>query len=176
MIAELEAKLLGALAIAGALGGVLGYVHHKGYAEADEMWKQREAVTTAAAEKHLAEVTADSLAKERGLAQTVAGLTSKLVESNQDHENIVKDLESRARAGDLRLSIATRRTVSGCTPPPSTAATAGTLPEERTDVMPEVAAAVFDIAGDSAKSVREYNALVDLYNAARAVCNAPVNN
>ena len=81
---------------------------------------------------------------------------------NDQHAKDLAAVRAAARAGSVRLSIP-----GACRPAPSAQAgvAAGPRTEERTDVLPGTADDLIRIAGDSAKSVYDYNALLDRYNA-----------
>ena len=110
--------------------------------------------------------------KERQLAALITAKDTQLYESNQAHEKVIKDYESKLRSGSERLSIAISSKIPACSASTDTRTPSQSSKEERADIMPETAATILSIAGDAAKDVRDYNALVDIYNAARTACNA----
>lgn len=95
------------------------------------------------------------------LQDRVDDLNTKKVRDDEQHAKDLESVRAAARAGAVRLSIpgACRANAGAQT---SVAAPAGA--EERTDLLPGTADAVIRIAGDTAQSVRDYNALLDQYN------------
>lgn len=132
--------------------------------------------------------TADkAAARELESANTRAREASaKLVETTRDYERIqtterqqyAESLQferSRAIAGvsGLRCPAASRNPSDSVGKASDSTATATLGGETGTVLVPGAADAVLRIAADSAETVRDYNAVVRLYNAARDVCNAP---
>lgn len=86
-------------------------------------------------------------------------------------------LRHRVLAGNVRLSVAVVTTGAGSAlpevrAPEGAAAGAGATREAYAQLLPGTAASVLRIAGDYGQLVRDYNAVVDRYESARAVCNA----
>lgn len=172
MFDALQKKLveLAAVLLAVLLACYVSYTH--GYAKSQTEWFAKEnAIRAEAAEKLNAAVQAN-VTKERELAALISVKDTQLYESTQNHEKVIKDYESKLRSGAERLSIAINRATSTCASSTDTGTASQSGKEERADVMPETAARILGIAGDAAKDVRDYNALVDIYNAARTACNS----
>lgn len=85
---------------------------------------------------------------------------------NVDQENVIAGLQRRLRSGADVLRIPT-----ACPAPEVTATGGGPVSETGSTVMPQTAADILGIAGDIAKNVRERNALIDAYTAAKMLCN-----
>lgn len=160
-------------------GAVLGYrvwenhVYQQGYKTANDEATTREAKISAEATARHAAAAGDAWTRERELRDDFAAVETKRFKENAEHEKINAALLARARAGELRLSIPVKPCpVSGNAPATGAAATPGPGDETRTDLLPATVERIFSIAGRSASDVRDYNALLELYNRARATCNA----
>lgn len=81
---------------------------------------------------------------------------------NDQHAKDLAAVRTAARAGAVRLSIP-----GACRPAASAQAGAAAGPgaEERADILPGTADDLIRIAGDSARDVRDFNDLLDRYNA-----------
>ena len=156
-----------------ALGGFLAWFipHHYREQGRQEVIQKYEEASKLAVEKLNLEIQANA-EKERQLAALITAKDTQLYESNQAHEKVIKDYESKLRSGAERLSIAINRPIPTCSASADARTSSQSSKEERADIMPETAARILSIAGDAAKDVRDYNALVDIYNAARTACNA----
>jgi hypothetical protein len=167
-----------AVLIAAIIFGYKAWEHHVdqgGYNRADAEWQKKEADIKADAAQKLADATGAARAKEQALNRSLLTETEKRLMENAAHEKTIDNLNTAIRARDLKLSIAIDpRSLPRCAPTGDPAATPGPSTETRADVMPETAVAILGIAGDSAKNVRDYNAVVDAYNAVRETCNAGV--
>lgn len=110
----------------------------------------------------LAQANAANQKESIELQDRVDDLNTQKVRDDEQHAKDLESVRAAARAGTVRLSIpgACRANSSKeASPAPATGA------EERTDLLPGTADAVIRIAGDSAQSVRDYNQLLDQYNA-----------
>lgn len=170
-------KVLAAIALAGALVSAKeaweARIYQKGYDAADQAAKARENAISAAAALELASATESVLEKEREVRRAFDAVMVDRNKKEANYEATIADLRAAARAGAVRLSVGIDAgSIPGCTPGADPAAAGGTRREARADVLPEVADAVFSIAGDIAKGVRDYNRLLDLYAAARSACSA----
>lgn len=105
------------------------------------------------------------------LADRIASATITLDKERTDHAKSIESLRATVRAGTVRLSVAANCALSGSAPSASPGAAGTPVDEARADIMPRVADAIFRLAGQSADDVRDYNAVVDQYNAVRDVCN-----
>jgi hypothetical protein len=164
--------LLGALLL-GLLGASEYGFYRFGYNTAETAAKAREARADADALARLETAAKGAQARERALRDELDAATTKRDKENADHEKTISDLRARARAGDLRLRA--DLTAGSCDRNPPAAGSGlavGPGDQARADLVPGTADALLRIAGDSARLVRDYNALVDAYNAARLTCNA----
>jgi hypothetical protein len=125
----------------------------------------------AADDQHLAEAVADAEKETITLRDQVATEALKRSEENHEHEKAVADLTGRIITGDIRLRAQAGICVRSDAKSGDPAAAVGSGQEEGAYVMPRVAVDVLRIAGDSAKDVRDRNALIDLYETMRASCN-----
>lgn len=110
----------------------------------------------------LAQTNAANQKESIELQDRVDDLNTQKVRDDEQHAKDLESVRAAARAGTVRLSIpgACRTNASKEASP---APTAGA--EERADLLPGTADAIIRIAGDSAKVVRDYNQLLDQYNA-----------
>lgn len=186
MIAALMASWriwLGIGAVVAVVAAGLAY-HHSIYMDGDTAGyarRNREAVETekliaAQVEKrHAADLAAANT--ETARLQSVADADAlKHQQENDRHEADIKNHVAAALAKRERLYIATGPSAScpvrdQATPKGSAAGT-GPGDETRTEIMPDAAAAIYRIAGDSAQLVRDYNTVVDRYDKIRTSCNA----
>lgn len=136
----------------------------------DHLWMNHE---VAAAEKRyddlksnhetaLARANATNAKRQDELQLAADESEMKRAVDNDQHAKDLAAVRAAARAGAVRLSIP-----GACRPAASAQAgtAAGPGSEERTDILPGTADDLIRIAGDSAKSVSDYNALLDRYNA-----------
>ncbi len=149
----------------------------QGYDRSQAEWTLREAgIQKAAEDKYASRLkAAQDLANQ--YRQAMDNSEMARIKENKDAEQKLATHVAAAYANAERLSISTRP-APGCTVPGSAqsgnpAAPADAAGEARTDLMPGTAAAFERIASDSARFVRDYNRVLDLYEAARSVCNAP---
>jgi hypothetical protein len=161
--------------IAAVIFGYKAWEHHidqQGYARANGEWELKEAQIKADAAQKLADATVAARAKEQALNRSLLTETEKRLMENAAHEKTIAGLNTAIRTRDLRLSIAIDpRSLPGCATASDSTPSGGPGTEARAGVMPETAVDILGIAGDIAKNVRDYNAVVDAYNRARAVCN-----
>lgn len=110
----------------------------------------------------LAQANAANLKKQDELQAEADESEMKRAMDNDQHAKDLAAVRAAARAGAVRLSIP-----GACRPAPSAQAGAAAGPgtEERTDVLPGTADDLIRIAGDSARDVRDFNDLLDRYNA-----------
>jgi hypothetical protein len=166
--------------VASLIAGYFAWHHHVdqgGYDRADAEWKLKEAQIKADAAQKLADATGAARAKEQALNRSLLTETEKRLMENASHEKTIAGLNTAIRARDLRLSIAIDpRSLPGCATASDPATAGGPSAEARADVMPETAVDILGIAGDIAKGVRDFNAVVDAYNKARETCNAGVGD
>ncbi len=170
-------KLAAGAALLAALYGAFAIWRHSIYQEGwdvrDRAAKEEKRQVNAAAEKKFSEAREKALAAQTLLQDQLYALDTHRTQELADHEKIVDVLQSRVRAGTERLSVAVRRQcpvpAGGPGQDPTIAPGPGT--ETRADLLPESAARIVRIAADGAQLVHDYNALVDVYNAARATCN-----
>lgn len=119
----------------------------------------------------LADATADALARERAIRDEFAERAEQWRKEESDYEKRIARLTAAARAGDIRLRVPVDlSTACASAPGADTAAAAGTGREEGADVLPSVAADLIRIAADSARDVRDFNRLRELYEVARETC------
>lgn len=147
--------------IAAVLGGYKAWEHRvysAGYAARDIEAKAQAVDDTLSAQ-----------ARERKLIADMNEQSQQRYAENADHEKTIDALRARARAGALRLSVAVDPGAHCYATNPAAAARSGE--QARTDLMPSTTDAVLGIAADSARHVRDYNAVLDAYNRARATCN-----
>lgn len=112
----------------------------------------------------------ESRAKEAKLQAVIAAGVLERSQLKAQNETYQTELAARFRAGTERLrcpGTVVRRQAPASNP----TAASGPTPEQGTDVVPETAIDILGIAGSNAKDVRDYNAVVQLYNLMAATCN-----
>ncbi|MES2729908.1 MAG: hypothetical protein V4621_07440 [Pseudomonadota bacterium] len=107
---------------------------------------------------------------EKKLRETKEAEQTARLEKEKERETYITGLETRVRTGAVSLSIATAAIRAGSAGRNSCPVT-GPAEAERTDLMPETSIAFIGIARDSARDVRDYNALMSEYERIRAICN-----
>jgi|GEM_PF-5563708 len=168
--------IAGLLLLAGLIAGEKIWEHRiyqRGWDARDEKAQVDEAQIRDDAEKKHAADAASALKRERDLRANFDAQMTERDQREKQYEDRIAALQADARASRLKLSIATpRSSLPGCLQGTDSTIASGTGGEARADLMPEAAAAAIGIAADSARDVRDYNRIVDLYNAARETCNA----
>lgn len=177
MIAFPYKLLAGVLLLAAAALGVAWFGHSRyaaGYDARNKIAIAAEAAISAQARDKLDAATADAATREKALETLVAALKAQREQDEATNAKNLETMRARAAAGTERLSIRAEcpaRALPGRAAPAEPAAAAGTGGETRADVVPSTAADVFSIAEGIAELVRDYNRVVDLYDAARNTCN-----
>lgn len=147
-----------------------GYV--AGLCHEQAAWQASDAKREKADTDHLLAATQSARAKETALRNKLDAATTQRLQENADHETQLNAVRAAARAGAERLRC------PGAALPADTeannpGAASGPEPEAGRDgIVPATADDLFRIAGSIRQSVRERNALIDAYDAARATCNA----
>lgn len=180
MIALIPAWVWRWIALIGAVVAIVlaynwwsGHVEQRGYDRADAAWQKREAKISADAEAKYASRLAKAVQRADALQDEVGRLSDLRVKEESDHAQNVEERVAAVRAGYERLRI---RTSAPACPLPGGAAKApaansgGPSDSQDAEVLPEVAAEFVSIAGDTAKDVRDYNALLDYTVKMRAEC------
>jgi hypothetical protein len=176
-------KLLGAVALVGALVVAKNAYDNHLIAQGDAAgatrmqgrWDKAEAAIKADAQRMAAVGAARARAETAALQLKFDQLAERQQKDRLNHENDKRIAVASALAGNVRLSIATTGGASGALPATGTVEGAGPgagiAREARADLLPETAAAILDIAGDYGQLVRDYNSVVERFNAARMSCN-----
>ncbi|KAK1548918.1 hypothetical protein Q3G72_035234 [Acer saccharum] len=110
----------------------------------------------------LAQANAANLKKQDELQAAVDEAEMKRGMDNAQHTKDLEAARSDVRAGRERLSI---RGACSAQPNAQARTTPGPVAEERTDLLPGTADDLVRIAGAAAKDVRDFNDLLDRYNA-----------
>lgn len=111
--------------------------------------------------------------RERSMQAESDRAAAQRYKENADHEKTMQNLYARVRSGDERLRV----TVAEClATPPHTGFTARPGDEKTAYLMPGLTERVLRAASDSARDVRDYNAIVDAYETMRTQCNDTQNN
>jgi hypothetical protein len=160
-------KIVAALALTAALYGGWAWreavVEQRGY---DRAVAERQAQD----DKRLAEALTETRAKEIALQERITQEAATRNEEKTRYEQTIADLRTAARRGDSGL-----RAPGKCLPadpaPAHPGAAAGPGAEEGHVLLPETAESVLGAAADIRQGVLDRNALIDLYNQMRAVCN-----
>jgi hypothetical protein len=147
-----------------------------GAARVEGQWEKRENMIKADAEREAAIETARARRETAEIQSKYDKLAERQQKDRVDHEIATKIAVAAALAGTERLSITIAPDAADAIPESREGQGAGpgasAAREARAYVLPEVAAAVLGFAGDYGQLVRDYNAVVERFDAARAVCNA----
>lgn len=174
---KILAGLLLLLALVGAYKGWEDHVYQHG-------WDDRDAQAKAEAieiehdmqKKHDTDVAAAKADTDKLRLKIETEMTTR-VAVEKKYADLQERHQAALRAGTERLRIAVAScAVSPGTAPGNHAAASGVGAETRADVMPETAADLVGVGAISARDVRDYNRLVDLYNAARETCGTEIKN
>ncbi|MFS2004597.1 hypothetical protein ACEN9F_13325 [Duganella sp. CT11-25] len=177
-------KLLGAGALlAGLFVAEQAYESHlvkqgdiSGYARAKGEWASAESRIKAEAERLASEETKKAREETAALQLKFDQLGDVQQKARIDHENDIRIAVAGVLAGTERLSIPTAAGSGSALPEAgaveSAAAGAGAAPEARVELLPGVSAAIFRFAGEHGQLVRDYNDVLDRFDAVRASCNA----
>jgi len=111
-----------------------------------------------------------ALNAERDLRALLEVEQKQRFKESQEHAKNIADLQASARAGAERLRCPAARPVPVPATPADRSIAAGPGPADGTELVPEASADVFGIAGGIAEVVRQRNALIVRFNAARAAC------
>lgn len=170
MVLPFWVKPLAILLLLGALFGGWQWresvVYENGYSAAVAERRQRD-------DEQLALAMARSQATERGLRDRMDSDTLQRQAEKVAYEKTIDDLRARYRAGNGGLR-APGACVPATTPGPDTGAASG--PGDQAGsvaLLPATTASVLDAAVGLRNSMRDRNALITLYEQARATCNAP---
>lgn len=171
-------KAIGILVAISALAALeQAYEHHiwqQGYDKAESKWDEREKGITLKTTQMLSDAKDKAAKDERSLRDYYDERVGNLMKVNKDHETTENRLRSDVRSGALKLSVSIARcSVRGATESADSSASTNPGGEARADLLPETSEAILSIAGESARTVRDFNTVIDLYNAARKTCNLP---
>jgi hypothetical protein len=146
------------------------------YARANGEWIAKEAKIESAAVRQAAADTKKAREETAALQLKFDQLGDVQQKARIDHENDIRIAIAGVLAGTERLSIPTAAGSGGALSEAGAiegAATgAGATPEARADILPGTAATILRIAGDYGQLVRDYNAVLERFDTARASCNA----
>lgn len=148
-----------------------------GYSRAKGEWAASEASIKADAEAKAGKKTKEAEAKTDKLQKDFDTLADDRQKDKAKHETDKNRAVANALAGRERLRNpdgstcgALSRTENG----QGAEAGAGTSPAKGSDLMPETAATILSIAGDTAQIVRDFNTVLDRYQRIEAACNERV--
>lgn len=147
-------------------------IYKRGYSEAENIYKLREAKIAAEQTEKFNQAKDQAISKERELRRSLDAMAEVRFKKETQYEKTINQLRADARDGTLRLFVdAKPSSISGCAENSSSRAAASPGSDERPSLLPGVADNVLRIAGDTAKSVRDYNELLSRYNSIRQACN-----
>jgi hypothetical protein len=151
-------------------GDAIGYARAKGERVREEAKIKADAELAASAETNRAR--AETAAVQLKFDQ----LGDSQQKARIDHEISKNIAVAAALAGTERLSVPSGAGAGSALREAGTvegaAAGARVAPEARADLLPGVSAVLFRFAGDYGQLVRDYNAVLERYEIARASCNA----
>lgn len=129
--------------------------------------QERAAVVERAAKITLEKARAETKAAEIALASAHLKIDADRVKEKQDDKKTIDALRADVRSGAISLSIATRAIRASSS---SVSSTPGDI-ETRSEIVPEAAVALIDIAADGDDAVRDLNACIAKYDAVRRRVN-----
>ncbi len=122
-----------------------------------------------AAATALATATDKAAARERQLNASLLGMSEQVMRKESDAAEKMQRFNADLRSGAVRLSVRTTGHCDGTER--ASATTAGESGREaRSELVPADAEALVSIAADGDAAVRQLDAVIDAYNAARASC------
>lgn len=159
------------------VGGGFVWGHHVGTLDVAKLKAQYAADTARANAEASAKYDAAVKAadrREQALQTQLATIDTQRQEEKSNYETALSDLRTRALAGDVRLrATVAPRAIPQCTAATNPASAGRSGETETADLVPTTVDAILGIAGRINQDVRDYNALLNHYNAAVAACNAP---
>jgi hypothetical protein len=159
---------LAGFAVALAGGGYVAGLHHE-----QILWQAADVLRAKQDQAQLLAATQQARANEQALRAKLDTANELRLKEQSDHETTLAAVRAAARAGTERLHCPAAALPARTAPAnPDAAARPG--PEAGPgDLVPASADDLFGIAGRIVEIVRQRNALIDAYNAARSTCNAP---
>jgi hypothetical protein len=148
----------------------IGTYHHeikKAYTEGHTVAVQERELSD---KTELVKAVAEAKSKTAALQKTVDNdvILRSITKANNEKQNLVVDNSFRNGLERMRCPGPHLLASTEAGNPPIAS---GPAPAQGDSVLPEIAIAVLDIARRSAEDVRDYNAVVKLYNDSRAVAN-----
>ncbi len=166
-------KLGALLAVLGALWFVYHTIDGRGYdrAKAEDAAKERSIAAQVAEAKETG--TALAMSRERAHIREIDTAAAERYTTEASHEKTINALQRGATDGRVRLSVQLANARSACA---SASGQGGPAPggsgePTRADLMPGSTARILGFAADSARSVRDYNAVLVEFNRTRDLCN-----
>ena len=171
----LEMKLLSILAL--VIGLIFGYQHwhHKiyqeGYDKANLEWQVKNSIADKKAANTLAERNS-VIAKAQLELDIARANLNKLIQEKKDAESKFNIERTLYASGAKRMSIAIASCQGNSTGKvKNSTIDSGTNSTERSDLLPETATAILDIARHSAEDVQDFNTLVEQYKVLNDACS-----
>lgn len=159
-----------------ALIALLWFAHHQiyqsGWHDRDVIAIANEASIQKQAQERLKQATKAAHDRELKLSTQLSDISTKSLQKETEYEQKITRLNGLVRDGAVRLSIATRSQVSGCTAPTNHTIASQPSAETRAELMPEASEFLIGLAAKCDRNVRQLNAVIDAYNEAREVANA----
>jgi len=168
--------LLSLLALAALVGGYFwweGKIEARVRTEVTAEWAAKEKAISAAAEAAYTKKLEAALARQKALAEEDAKLAAQSAKWEKDHELTLEKHTAAVLSGVERLRVEVRypaSEVAGSAEGDTAATAHHAEPAKTADIMPEVAAAILRIAGDSAGDVQAFNDLLAHYRTIEAAC------
>lgn len=163
----LDPRFYLALLVTACLAMVGGYT--TGHKAATKTAQVQASKMMAAAAVARADAEAKLRAAEQKGRDDLAALDAKHFKEKQDADAKTKELVGRLRAGAVSLSIPAKCANSAARPGDTTTA-GGTGNEARAELEREAAESLIAIAADGDEAIRQLNAVIDAYSAARTTC------
>lgn len=168
-------KALAGLAL--VLGIIFAYqywhheVYQQGVTDRDAYWKNQNDIADKKAAAALAARNA-VIAKAQLELNVARGTLDKLIQEKKDEEDKFNIERAVYASGAKRMSVVTASCKSGAAGKTESPAAASQLDAtERTDLLPETATAILDIARHGAEDVQDFNSLAAQYQALSSACS-----
>lgn len=164
--------VIGLMALGTLIAGFAYYhrsVYDDGFQNAKKQYEAKEENTRMDAERRLAAAIQAERDKQTALQATINDISTRRQRDQAHADAELQTLRNSVAAGSVRVSVpsVSPRPLFGSTAPATAPAAGRAQPEARCELAPAAAAAILDIAAEGDAAIRQSNALIDTYNAAR---------
>lgn len=164
--------VIGLMALGTLIAGFAYYhrsVYDDGFQDAKKQYEAKEENTRMDAERRLAAAIQAERDKQSALQATINDISTRRQREQAHADAELQTLRNSVAAGSVRVSVpsVSPRPLFGSTAPSAAPAAGRAQPEARCELDPAFAGALAGIAADGDAAIRQSNALIDTYNAAR---------